>query len=178
MTEIALQNLNLLFQAVGERIQVIVISAADFGSQNGLFISQNLYRELFKPFHRVVNDWVHDHTTWKTFIHTCGSIQSLLPDLHEAGFDILNPVQISAFDMDPLRLKNEYGKWFTFWGGGVNTQHTLPFGSPEEVREEVKRLIAIFGEHSGYVWNPVHNIQANVPAENLKVLFETLHEIR
>jgi hypothetical protein len=178
MTEIALENLKLVFQAVGNKIQVIVISAADFGSQNGLFISQDLYRELFKPFHQRVNDWVHQHTTWKTFIHTCGSIYPLLPDLHEAGFDILNPVQISAACMDPVQLKDQFGKWFTFWGGGVNTQKTLPFGSPDEVREEVKYLIEVFGKNSGFVWNAVHNIQAKVPVENLKALFEAIQEYR
>lgn len=178
MTDIALENLRLFHQAVGEKIQIIVISAADFGSQHGLFISQDLYRELFKPYHTMVNRWVHEHTTWKTFIHTCGSIRGLLPDLHEAEFDILNPVQISAFDMDPVQLKEQYGKWFTFWGGGINTQHTLPFGSPDEIREEVKRFIGIFGAGSGYVWNAVHNIQANIPIANLMTLFETLNVYR
>ncbi|HCU21408.1 MAG TPA: methyltransferase [Candidatus Atribacteria bacterium] len=178
MTEIALENLKLVFQAVGNKIQVIVISAADFGSQNGLFVSPDLYRELFKPFHQRVNNWIHQHTNWKTFIHTCGSISPLLPDLHEAGFDILNPVQISAVNMDPVQLKEKYGKWFTFWGGGVNTQKTLPFGSPEEVREEVEYLIEVFGKNSGFVWNAVHNIQAKVPVENLKALFEAIQEHR
>lgn len=178
MTEIALENLKLFYQAVGNKIQVIVISAADFGSQNGLFVSQDLYRELFKPFHQIVNSWIHNHTTWKTFIHTCGSIYFLLPDLHEAGFDILNPVQISAVNMDPIQLKKQYGDWFTFWGGGVNTQKTLPFGSPEEVQEEVKNLISIFSENSGFVWNAVHNLQACIPIENLKVLFETIQTYR
>ncbi|NLJ49673.1 MAG: methyltransferase [Candidatus Atribacteria bacterium] len=178
MTEIAIENLKLFFQAVGNRIQVIVISAADFGSQNGLFISQDLYRELFKPFHHRVNTWIHSHTAWKTFIHTCGSVYPLLPDLYEAGFDILNPVQISAVNMDPVQLKEQFGKWFTFWGGGVNTQKTLPFGSPDEVREEVKYLIEVFGRNSGFVWNAVHNIQAKVPIENLIALFETIREYR
>jgi len=178
MTEIALENLKLFYQAVGNKIQVIVISAADFGSQNGLFVSQDLYRELFKPFHQIVNSWIHNHTTWKTFIHTCGSIYFLLPDLHEAGFDILNPVQISAVNMDPIQLKKQYGDWFTFWGGGVKTQKTLPFGSPEEVQEEVKNLISIFSENSGFVWNAVHNLQACIPIENLKVLFETIQTYR
>lgn len=178
MTEIGLQNLEMFHQAVGERIQVIVISGTDFGSQNGPFIAPELYRKLFKPFHTQINAWVHEHTTWKTFIHTCGSVYELLPDLKEAGFDILNPVQISAASMDPEALKEEFGDHFTFWGGGVNTQRTLPFGTPEEVREEVRGLIEIFKKSGGFVFAAVHNIQANIPVENLLALFETVNEYR
>jgi len=178
MTEIGLKNLEMLHQAVGERIQVIVISGTDFGAQHGPFIAPELYRKLFKPFHEKVNAWVHEHTTWKTFIHTCGSVYELLPDLREAGFDILNPVQISAASMDPETLKREFGDHFTFWGGGVNTQRTLPFGTPEEVREEVRKLIEIFRKGGGFVFATVHNIQANIPVENLLALFETVNEYR
>lgn len=178
MTEIGLKNLEMFHQAVGERIQVIVISGTDFGSQQGPFIAPELYRRLFKPFHTRINAWVHEHTRWKTFIHTCGSVYELLPDLKEAGFDILNPVQISAASMDPEVLKQEFGDHFTFWGGGVNTQRTLPFGTPEEVREEVRRLIEIFKKGGGFVFATVHNIQANIPVENLLALFETVNEYR
>lgn len=178
MTEIGLKNLEMFHQAVGERIQVIVISGTDFGSQTGPFIAPELYRKLFKPFHTRINAWVHEHTGWKTFIHTCGSVYELLPDLKEAGFDILNPVQISAASMDPERLKREFGDHFTFWGGGVNTQRTLPFGTPEEVREEVRRLIEIFKRGGGFIFATVHNIQANIPVENLLALFETVNEYR
>jgi hypothetical protein len=178
MTEIGLENLKRFHQAVGERIQVIVISGTDFGSQHGPFISPSLYRELFKPFHKKINDWVHQNTSWKTFIHTCGSVYTLLPDLKEAGFDILNPVQISAAEMDPQRLKDEFGKDFTFWGGGVNTQTTLPFGKPEEVKEEVRRLIETFKKGGGFVFATVHNIQAKIPVENLLALFEAVNEYR
>lgn len=178
MTEIGLENLKKFHQAVGERIQVIVISGTDFGSQHGPFISPSLYRELFKPFHKKINDWIHQNTSWKTFIHTCGSVYALLPDLREAGFDILNPVQISAAEMDPQRLKEEFGKDFTFWGGGVNTQTTLPFGKPEEVKEEVRRLIETFKRGGGFVFATVHNIQAKIPVENLLALFEAVNEYR
>lgn len=178
MTEIGIKNLEMFHQAVGERIQVIVISGTDFGSQTGPFIAPELYRKLFKPFHTEINAWVHRHTSWKTFIHTCGSIYDLLPDLREAGFDILNPVQISAASMDPETLKREFGDHFVFWGGGVNTQRTLPFGTPEEVREEVRRLIEIFKKGGGFVFATVHNIQANIPVENLLALFETVNEHR
>ena len=178
MTEIGLENLKLFHQAVGERIQVIVVSGTDFGSQNGPFISRETYRKLFKPFHQKINRWIHENTTWKTFIHTCGSVYDLLPDLQEAGFDILNPVQISAHKMNPQNLKNEFGDHLTFWGGGVNTQETLPFKSPEEVREEVRNLISTFKKGGGFVFAAVHNIQSGIPVENLLALFETVNEFR
>ncbi|MCX7667430.1 MAG: methyltransferase [Atribacterota bacterium] len=178
MTEIGLTNLKLFHQAVGERIQVMVISGTDFGSQNGPFIAKELYRTLFKPFHQKINQWIHENTSWKTFIHTCGSIYDLLPDFREAGFDILNPVQISASKMEPATLKKEFGDSFTFWGGGVNTQETLPFKSPEEVKEEVRTLIRTFRKGGGFVFATVHNIQSGVPVENLLALFEAANEFR
>ena len=115
-------------------------------------------------------------TFWKTFFHTCGSLIGLLDDLHEAGVDILNPVQISAAHMEPESLKAGYGDKFVFWGGGIDVQHTLPFGTPEQVREEVARTIRVFGRGGGYVFNNVHNIQAGVPLENLLAMFETFRE--
>ncbi len=178
MIEIGLENLKLFHEAVGERIQVIMVSGTDFGSQNGPFISKELYRELFKPFHKKVNEWIHQNTSWKTFIHTCGSVYELLPDIKEAGFDILNPIQISAAKMDPENLQKNFGDKFTFWGGGVNTQSTLPFGKPEKVKEEVKRLISIFKSTKGFVFAAVHNIQANIPVENMLALFNAFNECR
>ena len=172
--EIQMENLKAYHQAVGERIDIIYMSGTDFGSQKGPFISPDLYRELFKPWHKAMNDWVHQHTRWRTFYHSCGSVVAFLDDFVEAGFDILNPVQLSAEGMDPRFLKENYGQKLVFWGGGVDTQHTLPFGTPEEVRREVKRNLEIFGKDGGYVFNTVHNIQANVPVENLLAMFETV----
>jgi hypothetical protein len=174
--EIALGNLPLLHEAVGDRVDIIFVSGTDFGMQSGPFLSQTLYRELFKPFHRRVNGWVHDHTTWKTFIHTCGGVEPLLVDLVEAGFDILNPVQCSAAGMDPRVLKQRYGDQLVFWGGGVDTQRTLPFGTPEDVRREVKERLEILGQGGGFVFNPIHNVQANTPVENLLAMFEAVQE--
>ncbi|MGQ9474224.1 MAG: uroporphyrinogen decarboxylase family protein [Candidatus Caldatribacteriaceae bacterium] len=133
---------------------------------------------LFKPFHEKINKWIHENTSWKTFIHTCGSVYDLLPDLSEAGFDILNPVQISAHRMNPQDLKENFGKDFTFWGGGVNTQQTLPFKKPEEVKEEVRKLIRTFQKGGGFIFATVHNIQSGIPEENLLALFETVNEFR
>jgi len=174
--EIALGNLERLRQAVGDRVDVIFVSGTDFGTQNGPFMSQELYRELFKPFHQRVNDWVHAHTAWKTFIHTCGGVEPLIPDIIEAGFDILNPVQCSAAGMDAQGLKQRYGDQLVFWGGGVDTQRTLPFGTPEEVRKEVRERLKILGQGGGLVFNSIHNIQANTPVENLLAMFEAVRE--
>jgi len=174
--EIGLANLARLSEAVGDKVAVVFVSGTDFGTQTGPFISRKTYRTLYQPFHKQVNDWIHQNTGWKSFIHSCGSVAALIPDFIEAGFDVLNPVQISASGMDPAWLKREFGKDLVFWGGGVDTQHTLPFGTPDEVRAEVRRHLQIFGEGGGYVFNTVHNVQAGVPVENLLALYETVRE--
>ena len=176
--EIALTNLASLYQAVGNKIDIIFMTGTDFGTQNGPFISPKSYRRLYQPFQKRLNDWVHENTTWKVFIHSCGSIIKLLPDFIEAGFDILNPVQTSATGMDPQTLKSEFGDQIVFWGGGIDTQKTLPFGTPDEVRKQVKERIDIFGPGGGFVFNSIHNIQAGVPVENLLALYETFIEYR
>ncbi len=174
--EIALSNLAKIYDAVGDRVAAVFITGTDFGTQSGPFISCQSYRRLYQPFHRRVNDWVHENTPWKTFIHSCGSIVQLLPDIVQAGFDIVNPVQCSAAGMDPRALKQRFGGDVTFWGGGVDTQKTLPFGTPEEVRREVRERIEVFGRGGGFVFNTVHNVQANTPAENLVAMYETVRD--
>ncbi len=174
--DIALGNLAKIYDAVGDRVSAVFITGTDFGTQHGLFISPTAYRKLFKPFHQIVNDWVHAHTPWKTFIHSCGSVVGLLPDLVEAGFDILNPVQCSAAGMDPQTLKDKFGQRLTFWGGGIDTQKTLPFGTPDEIRRQVRERIEIFGRDGGFVFNTVHNVQAGTPSENLVALYEAVRE--
>lgn len=174
--EIGLENLQRIHEVVGEKVTAIIVTATDFGMQRGPFISPQAYRDLYAPFHREVNNWIHANTTWKTFIHSCGSVVLLIDDFIEVGFEILNPVQISAKDMDPKLLKERFGDRITFWGGGVDTQHTLPDGTPKEVREEVRRNIEIFGKGGGFVFNTVHNVQANVPVENIIAMYETVQE--
>ncbi len=175
---LGLANLERIYQVVGDRVSVIFVTGTDFGTQKAPFLSKQTYRELYMPFHRRVNDWVHAHTSWKTFIHSCGSVLALLPDFIEAGFDILNPVQCSAAGMNPRTLKEQFGDRLVFWGGGVDTQGTLPFGSPEEVRREVCERIQVFGLGGGFVFNTIHNIQARVPPENLLALFDAVREYR
>ncbi len=176
--EIALKNIELLAKAIGSHAQVVFLSGTDFGTQSGLFNSVESYRNLFKPYQKVLNDKIHKLTNWKTFIHSCGAIYELIPDLIDAGFDVLNPVQISATGMDPKRLKNEFGKDIVFWGGGIDTQHTLPFGTPEDVYNEVIKNFEIFNEGGGYIFNPVHNIQSNVPIENIIAMLNALNDVR
>jgi hypothetical protein len=176
--EIALDNLARIHQVVGERITAVYMSGTDFGMQTGPFISPKTYRELFKPFNRRLNDWVHRNTGWKCFIHSCGSISALMPDMIEAGFDIFNPVQVSAARMHPFELKKRFGDQVSFWGAGVDTQHTLPFGSPEEVRAQVREHMQIFGRNGGFVFNPIHNVQADVPVENLLAMYRAVSDFR
>ncbi len=176
--EIALKNLETLYAAVGNKIDIIFLTGTDFGTQNGPFISPKAYRNLYQPFQKRLNDWVHENTTWKTFMHSCGSIVKLLPDFIDAGFDIINPVQTSATGMEAQTLKSEFGSDIVFWGGGIDTQKTLPFGTAAEVRQQVKERIDIFGPGGGFVFNSIHNVQAGVPVENLLALYETFIENR
>ncbi len=174
--EIGLKNLARIHEVVGNKAAAAFVTGTDFGAQNGPFISPRAYRDLFKPFHVEVNNWIHRNTTWKTFIHSCGSVRALIPDFLDAGFDILNPVQCSAAGMAPAELKKEFGERVAFWGGGVDTQRTLPFGTPDEVRKEVAERLKIFGTGGGYVFNTTHNVQARVPVENVLAMYETVRD--
>lgn len=175
-TETAITNLSLYKEAFGDKLDVIWISGSDFGSQRCELISVDIYKEFYKPFYKRMNDWVHKNTTWKTFYHSCGSIVNLLDDMVDAGVDILNPVQCSATGMDPKMLKEKYGDKLTFWGGGVNTQETLPFGTPEEVRKETLNRLEIFSKNGGYICNTIHNIQNPTTTENMMAFFNAVKE--
>ena len=172
--EIAVENLGRIHQAVGEKVHIFFMDGTDLASQNSLFCSPDVYRELYMPYSRKVNDWIHEHTKWKTIKHCCGGCEPLIEGFIEAGFDVLNPVQTSAQWMDPEGLVEKYGGRIVFWGGGVDTQKTLPFGTPEQVRREVSERLAIFGRTPGFVFNTIHNIQCNTPTENLLAMFEAL----
>lgn len=174
--EIALKNLEKLIGAVGDHVQAAFTTGTDFGTQNGLFISPQAYRKLYKPFHKRINDYIHTHSNWKVFMHSCGSVIELIPDFIDAGFDIFNPVQCSATGMDPKTLKKEFGRDITFWGGGVDTQRTLPFGTPEEVYREVRERIDIFSEGGGFVFSSIHNIQTGTPVENVLAMFKAIKD--
>ncbi len=176
-TAIALENLERIRRVVGHRVDVVFTCGTDFGTQTSSFCSVETFRTLYAPYYKRVNDWIHAHTTWKTFKHSCGAVEPFLESFIEAGFDIINPVQCSAVGMDPETLKKKYGDRVVFWGGGVDTQKTLPFGTPAQVREEVRRRCEIFGRGGGFVFNSVHNVQARTPIENVVALFDTLRRI-
>ena len=172
-SQVALKNLELYRQAVSDRIQVIPITGNDFGNQNGLIYSPDIYRQVYKPFYKRVNDWVHKNTKWKTFFHSCGAITAILDDMIDSGVDIINPVQTSANGMDPKALKEKYGDKIVFWGGGVEPL-TLQFGTAEEVKQQALERIKIFSPGGGFVFGAIHNIQPNVPVENVLALIEAV----
>ena len=176
--EIALANWEKILGVVGDKVSAVFVTGTDFGTQHGPFISPDVYRELFKPFHKRVNEWIHRKTPWKSFIHSCGSVRMFLDDFIDAGFDILNPVQCSATGMNPYELKAKYGDRLTFWGGGVDTQFTLPFGAPEAVWREVEARVRTFGQNGGFIFNTIHNVQACVPQDNLAALYDTFQAVR
>jgi uroporphyrinogen-III decarboxylase len=175
-TEIALKNLELLYGAVGELLDVVVVCGTDFGTQESSFCSTGTFDHLWLPHYRKMNDWIHEHTGWKTFKHSCGAVEEFIPHFLDAGFDILNPVQCSARGMSEEILKERHGDRITFWGGGVNTQKTLPFGTPEEVRAEVLRRCEVFSPGGGFVFNSIHNIQACTPIQNVVAMVAALRE--
>jgi hypothetical protein len=169
--EFCLRNLEIYRQACGDRLEVIDVSETDFGGQRGLLYSPEIFRDLFLPAFRKINDWIHAHTPWRVFFHSCGSIASILGDLVSAGVDIINPVQYTADTMDLADLKALWGERLVFWGGGIDTQRVLAFGTPEQVAAEVEKNLGILSRGGGFVFSAVHNIQATVPAENLAALF-------
>ena len=176
--EIAVENISRLWDALGDMIDVFGLDGHDYGSQNSMLFSPDVFAELFVPYYKLQTCWIHENTTWKAWKHTCGAVRAIIPHMIEAGIDILNPVQTSAADMDPASLKEAFGGQIVFWGGGVDTQKTLPFGSTDEVREEVRERVQTLGRGGGFVFNPVHNIQQGVPPENILAAFDAAREAR
>jgi len=172
--EVGLANLARIHAAVGDGVDAVFVCGTDFGTQTSSFCSVATLRELWLPYYRRVNDWIHAHTSWRSFKHSCGAVEKFVPSFIEAGFDILNPVQCSAAGMDPQTLKSRHGERIVFWGGGVDTQSTLPFGTPDAVRREVEERCRIFGRGGGFVFNTVHNVQAGTPIENVVAMVETV----
>ena len=174
--EIGIANLARIHARIGESVDCVFLCGTDFGTQTSAFCSVATFRELWLPYYKQVNEWVHINTTWKCFKHSCGSVERFFESFIEAGFDIINPVQCSAAGMDPAELKRRYGSRLVFWGGGVDTQKTLPFGTPRQVREEVLRRCEIFAPGGGFVFNSIHNLQAGTPVENIVAMLDAVHE--
>ncbi len=174
-TEIYIESCLSYLEQVGEFLQVFTYWD-DVCGQNGWLIAPEIYRKRIKPKQRRLVEAIKSKTDAKIYYHSCGAVFDLIPDLIEVGFDILNPVQVSARGMDSRRLKESYGKDIAFWGGGVDTQYVLPFGTLDEVADEVKRRIDDLAPGGGFVFAAVHNIQAFVPPENIVTAFETALE--
>jgi hypothetical protein len=174
--EVGIENLRRIHAAVGDAVDAVYICGTDFGTQTSAFCSVATFRELWLPYYKRVNGWVHANTGWRTFKRSCGSVERFYESFIEAGFDIINPVQCSAAGMDPVRLKEVYGSRLVFWGGGVNTQDTLPFGAPAAVREEVLRRCEIFAPGGGFVFTSIHNVQAGTPLANIVAMIDAVRE--
>lgn len=172
LVESHLAGFDQILPHVAEYVDIIQLGD-DLGMEKGPFMSPRMYREIFMPRHRMLVSHIKKaHPHLKVFLHSCGSIAALLPHIIEAGFDIINPVQISARDMDPAALKKDFGGDITFWGGGCDTQKVLPSGTPQQVRDHVRRNIDILGPGGGFVFASVHNILAEIPPENVLAMYE------
>lgn len=171
---IHLANLDRFLDAVGEHVDLILFGD-DFGMQQGPQISRAMYREFFQPRQRVLWQRVHERTRAKVMLHCCGGVRPLLDDLIEAGMDVLNPVQITCRGMDAAALKQDFGARMTFWGGGCDTRAVLIGGTPQEVRDHVRRQMDIWRPGGGYVFQQVHNIMADVPPANILAMFDAVN---
>lgn len=173
LVEENIKKLEKILPVVKRYVQVIYVND-DLGTQTGPQLSPQLYREVVKPRHKRFYQYIKKHSNAYLLLHSCGSVYEFIPDFIEMGVDALNPIQVSAKDMDTHRLKREFGKDITFWGGGCDTQKVLPFGTPKEVVKEVKRRIKDCAPGGGFVFAPVHNIQANVPPENIVAMYSAV----
>lgn len=175
-TEIAVANLARIHEVVGDVPDVVFLCGTDFGTQDSTFCSPDTFRSLYLPYYRRMTDWIHGNTSWKVFKHSCGAVYDFMPLFIEAGFDVINPVQISAKGMDREALKREFGDELVFWGGGVDTQRTMAFGTADEVRAEVLEGCRVFSRGGGFVFNAVHNVQAKSPTENVVAMIDAVRQ--
>lgn len=175
-TAIALENLARIHAATVDAVQAVFTCGTDFGTQRGPFCSPRTFARLWQPWYTRINAWIHAHTAWKVFKHSCGGVQPFLEPFIASGMDILNPVQCSAAGMDAATLKRTVGDRLVFWGGGIDTQQVLPFGTPAEVREQVLRRCDIFAPGGGFVFNAIHNVQARTPVANVVAMIDAVHD--
>ena len=175
LMKVHLATLEKLCESVGDIVDILRFGD-DLGMDCGPFMPPETYRKLYKPHHTRLNEFVKENSQMKTFLHCCGSIYKLMPDLIEAGYDVINPVQTNCADMEPETLKKEFGKDICFWGGGADTRHVLNKKSPQEVKDHVKERLEIFSPGGGFVFNTIHNIMPDIPPENIVAMFEALEE--
>jgi uroporphyrinogen decarboxylase len=174
LLEFKIQYWDAFLSAAGDTVNVIC-EADDYGTQKGTLISANMYRKFMKPRQEKLFSFIKKKYNVKVFLHSCGSVYDIIPDFIEAGVDILNPIQASAAKMDPKTLKKEFGKDIVFWGG-IDTQRVLPYGTPAEVKDEVKRIIDELAPGGGFVLASVHNITSEVPPQNIVAMAEAVRE--
>ena len=174
--EIAIENFTKIHQIIGNSIDAVFTCGTDFGTQSSTFCSLETYNELYYPYYKQLNDLIHANTSWKVFKHSCGAVENFMERFIDSGFDIINPVQLSAAGMDGEQLKKKYGDRIVFWGGCVDTQKTLPFGTPEEVKKEVLSRCEIFSKKGGFVLNAIHNVQAKTPVQNFAAMIDAVKE--
>ncbi len=170
------ENLKMYLQACGKYLDIITMSYTDFGTQNNELFSPDIFKEIYVPNYRIMTDCVHENSRAKVFFHSCGSVYNLYGHFIDAGVDIINPVQISAKNMEPEKIKKNFGDRIILWGGGVDTQHVLPFGTPEEVAQAARASLEVFKPGGGYVFNQVHCIQGEVPPENVLAMADAAYE--
>ncbi len=175
LVPIHLETLAKVCESVGDVVDLIRFGD-DLGMDSGPFMSPQHYRDLFMPGHSEMIQFVRKNSAMVPFLHSCGSIYQLIPSLIEAGFQVINPVQTNCIDMEPTRLKRDFGSEVTFWGGGVDPREILNRGTPTQVADDVKRRLDVFAPGGGYVFNTVHNILADVPPQNIVAMYEAFHE--
>jgi len=175
LVEVHLAGLAKICEAVGDVVDILKFGD-DLGMDSGPFMAPEVYRKLFKPRHAKICAVAHKHSKAKAMLHSCGSIYALMPDLIEAGYDVINPIQTNSRDMEPERLKREFGKDICFWGGGCDTRAVINRGTPAQVKEHVKRRLEIFSPGGGFVFNTIHNILPEVPPQNVVAMFEAIEE--
>jgi len=173
LLEMHMDFISKICDAVGDVVDIVKFGD-DLGTNTGPFMPNEIYNEFFRPRHKIMCDYIKANSSAHTMLHCCGGIYELIPELIEAGFEILNPVQINAVKMEPERLKNEFGSEITFWGGGCNTQSILNRATPEQVKDHVRHNLEVFSANGGYVFNSIHNIMPDVPPENVMAMIETV----
>lgn len=170
-----MKTLENVCNAVGDIVDILRFGD-DLGMDSGPFMGLDIYKELFEDHRTSLCSYVHKNSSMATYLHTCGSMYQYIPSLIDSGIDIINPVQTNCHEMEPDRLKKEFGKDIVFWGGGVDPREILNHGTPEEVKADVRRRLDIFAPGGGYVFNNIHNIMGDVPPENIEALFEAAQE--
>ena len=175
-TDCVLENWKKLHEIAGDIADIIYVCGTDFGARQSQMCSGAAFDEFYMPYYQKVTGWVHENTAWKTLKHSCGAVYPFIPKFIESGFDALNPVQCSAAGMEPQRLKDDFGDRILYWGGGVDTQKVLPFGTPEEVRRQVLERCEIFSKNGGYIFNSIHIVQYGTPIENVVAMIDAVHE--